>query len=136
MNGILPSISGIPAFALSMILAGIILWGFMRIYTKMTPYHEQELIRSGNAAAAISYSGTLIGFVLGISAAVSNSVNLFDLAIWALIAGAVQCLVFKGMLRSYPTLPQMITEGQIAPAIKLAAVSIAAGLLNAASMTY
>lgn len=136
MNGILPSISGIPAFALSMLLAGIILWGFMRIYTKMTPYHEQELIRSGNTAAAVSYSGTLIGFVLGISAAVSNSVSLFDLAIWSVIAGLVQILVFKGMLRTYPDLPRMISEDRIAPAIKLAAVSIAAGLLNAASMTY
>lgn len=136
MSSFFASIAGLPAFALTMGVASLSLWTFMNVYTKLTPYNEKELIKAGNLAASISYSGTLLGFVLAIASAVRNSVGLLDLIVWSCVAGAVQIAVFRIMLRAYPDLPRRITDAEIAPAMKLAALSLGAGLLNAASMTY
>ena len=47
-------------FALALIVAML----FVVIYIWITPYHEFALIRDGNAAAAISLGGALVGFSL------------------------------------------------------------------------
>lgn len=136
MSEFFASIAGLPDFVLTMGAASVALWIFMKVYTRATPHHETELIKAGNLAASISYSGTLLGFVVAIASAVSNSVSLFDLTIWSFVAGAIQIAVFRVMLTAYPDLPRRITDGEVAPALKLAALSFGAGLLNAASMTY
>lgn len=109
---------------------------FLTIYVHITPYREIALIREGNAAAAASLSGTLIGFVLPLAAAVEHSVNPFDLAIWATIALVVQLLVYLATRVVLPDIGRDIPAGKVASGVFLGALSAGAGILNAASMSY
>jgi putative membrane protein len=94
------------------------------------------LIREGNVAAAISFAGALIGFVLPLASAISHSVNLLDMLAWALIALVAQIIVYAVVARIVHHFAQAIEGGRTAPATLLATVAIAVGLLNAAALTY
>ena len=109
---------------------------FLAIYLHITPYREIALIREGNSAAAASLSGTLIGFVLPLASAVEHSVNPYDLAIWATIALVVQLLVYLATRVVLPGIGRDIPAGKVASGVFLGAVSVSAGILNAASMSY
>ncbi|OGA54865.1 MAG: hypothetical protein A3F77_06110 [Betaproteobacteria bacterium RIFCSPLOWO2_12_FULL_67_28] len=109
---------------------------FLAIYTLVTPYSEIKLIREGNAAAAASISGALIGYILPLASAVTHSVNPWDMMLWAAIALVVQLLVFLAVRLFLPDLTRQITDGKVAAGVFLGAVSLAAGILNAACMTY
>lgn len=109
---------------------------FLAIYVHITPYREIALIREGNSAAAASLSGTLIGFVLPLAAAVEHSVNPYDLAIWASIALVVQLLVYGATRVLLPAVGRDIAAGKVASGVFLGALSVCAGILNAASMSY
>jgi putative membrane protein len=108
---------------------------FLAIYVRITPYREIALIRSGNAAAAVSLSGSLVGFVLPLASAVIHSVNAWDMALWAAIALLVQLLVYFAVRMLVPDVGRQIPDGKIAAGIFLGATSVAAGILNAACMT-
>ena len=109
---------------------------FLAIYVRVTPYPEFALIREGNAAAAASLSGSLLGFVLPLASAVVNSVNAWDMALWAAIALAVQLAVYFVVRLLLPNVASDVPAGKVASGIFLGATSLAAGILNAASMTY
>jgi putative membrane protein len=109
---------------------------FLAIYVYATPYREFALIRQGNAAAAASLSGSLIGFVLPLASAVIHSVNAWDMALWAAIALVVQILVYVAVRLILPGITRHIPEGKTGSGVFLGAVSLAAGILNAACMTY
>ena len=119
-------------FGLSIAFVAIFLW----IYLRITPYHEIQLIREGNTAAAVSLSGTLIGYTLPLASAVIHSVNPWDMMIWALIALVVQILVYVVVKLMVRDVARQITEGKIATGVFLGALSLGAGILNAACMTY
>ena len=109
---------------------------YLAIYVRATPYREFALIRAGNAAAAASLSGSLIGFVLPLASAVVHSVNPWDMALWAAIALAVQIAVYLVVRLLVPDVVRHIPEGKVGAGVFLGVVSLAAGILNAASMTY
>ena len=109
---------------------------FLAIYVRLTPYREIALIREGNCAAAASLSGTLIGFVLPLAAAVEHSINPYDVGIWATIALIVQLLVYLATRMILPDLARDIPAGKVASGAFLGAMSLGAGILNAASMSY
>jgi hypothetical protein len=46
---------------------------FIAIYIRMTPYREMALIREGNMAASFSLSGSILGFVVPLSAPCSTA---------------------------------------------------------------
>ena len=119
-------------FGLSIAFVAIFLW----IYLWITPYHEIQLIREGNVAAAASLSGTLIGYTLPLASAVIHSVNPWDMMLWAAIALVVQILVFIAVRLMVRDIARQITEGKVATGIFLGALSLGAGILNAACMTY
>ena len=56
--------------------------------------------------------------------------------LWALIAAIVQLLVYVAVRYSLLNVSRRIPEGQVATGIVLGTISMAAGLLNAACMTY
>jgi len=118
-------------FGLSIVFVAI----YLAIYVRVTPYREITLIREGNAAAAASLSGSLIGFVLPLASAVIHSVNIWDMALWAAITLGVQLLAYLGVRLLVPDIGRHIPEGKIASGIFLGATSVAAGILNAACMT-
>ena len=133
---LMASFSGFDDFLIYLGIASVLLAVFMAIYLRITPYREIKLIREGNSAAAFSLSGTIIGMVLPLASALEFSVGLIDLAVWATIALVVQILVFVIARVALPNIVQDIPEGKQASGIFLGAISIAAGLLNAAAMTY
>ena len=130
------SIGGLPAFLLYFATSLALLALFLAIYIWITPYRELALIREGNAAAAASLAGTIIGFAIPLAHAVALSANLADMALWGLIALVVQLLVFFAVTRLIPDIARDIPAGKLAPGILLGALSLATGILNAACMTY
>lgn len=129
------SLAGLPAFLLYFALALALLGLFLAIYVTVTPYHEMTLIREGNAAAAISLAGAVVGFVLPLARAVTQSVSALDLVVWGVIALIVQVVVFFVVGKLVPRFADAIKEGRVAGAVLLASLAIGVGLLNAAAMT-
>ena len=130
------SLQGLDEFLVYFGLCLVFLALFLAIYIRVTPYREIQLIREGNSAAAASLSGALIGLVLPLAAAVEHSVNPYDLAIWATIALAVQLLVYAATRLVLPDVGRDIPAGKVASGVFLAAISVGAGILSAASISY
>ena len=130
------SLSGLDDFLLYFALSIVFVVLYLAIYVRATPYREFALIRRGNAAAAASLSGSLLGFVLPLASAVIHSVNPWDMALWAVIALAVQIVVYVVVRLIVPELSRHIPEGKVGAGVFLGSVSLAAGILNAACMTY
>lgn len=130
-------LNGAGHFLVAFGLACLFLMAFKFVYQLVTPYNEKRLIHSGNAAAAITLGGAVIGFALPVASALSETASLVEFAAWALLAGVIQILAFL-VVRTMAVrdLSTRIEAGELPVAIYLAAVSIAVGLLNAASMTY
>lgn len=125
-----------PAFLSYFAVAIVLVAVFLLVYVNVTPYQEFALIRAGNTAAAITLSGALLGFAMPIANVIAHSDTLADLAAWGGIAGVVQILTYLVARFSMPQLNEDIPAGKIAPAIMLAALSLAVGLIDAACMTY
>ena len=130
------SIRGIDEFLIYLVASLILLALFIAIYIWITPYRELALIREGNAAAAASLSGTVLGFSIPLAHAIAQSLNLAEMALWGVIALVVQLLVFFAMTRLTPGIVRDIPAGKIAPGMLLGSLSLATGILNAACMTY
>lgn len=113
-----------------------LLFCFQLTYMAFTPYKETELIKGGNTAAATAYVGAIAGFVLPLASALAHSISLLDFALWGIVAGIVQVGVYAVVRLFYRDLADSIVAGKLSQAIKLAGVSVAVGILNAASMTY
>jgi putative membrane protein len=128
--------TGAVAFALAFVVAGLFTLAFKILYQLVTPYRERQLIRDGNVAAALALAGALIGYVLPLASALSQTVSLPEFAAWAALAGVIQIVAFTVVrLVALPDVKQRIENGEISTAIYLMAISIAVGVLNAASMT-
>ena len=130
------SLAGLGSFLGYFALAVLFVVFYLAVYVRVTPYREFALIRNGNAAAAASVSGSLLGFVLPLASAVMHSVNPLDMAIWAVVALVVQIVVYLVMRALMPGIVRHIPEGRVGAGVILGAVSLAAGILNAACMTY
>lgn len=133
-------LQGLPHFLGYLIGALVLLIAFMYCYSRITPHHEWTLIREGNAAAATAYAGSIVGFTLPLYSAMANSISFIDFLLWGIIAFGVQLATFFGlkmMLKKQgESLSLHITEGHMAYGILVGSVSIAVGLINAASMTW
>ena len=128
------TISTLPSFAAFFAVAVLVLAVFVAIYMQATPYAELALVREGNVAAAVSLGGTLVGLALPVANVVRNSHALLDVAVWGVVACVVQLLAYAAARLAIPQLAKDIPAGKVAPAIFLAALSIAVGLVNAACM--
>ena len=109
---------------------------FVAIYIRITPYREMQLIREGNMAASFSLSGAILGFIVPLASAIQHSVSLIDMAIWGLIAMAVQILAFVVVKLCIPSITRDIPEGKGAQGFFLGSLSLGVGLLNAACMSF
>jgi putative membrane protein len=130
------SLSGFDEFLIYAGLAVVFVYAYMILYLWITPYDEVKLIKEGNVAAAVSLSGAVLGFTFPLAAAISNSLNPWDMMLWGLIAAAVQILVYVAVRFTLLNVVRRIPDGQVATGIVLAAISVSAGILNAACMTY
>jgi len=130
------SFAGFDDFLVYLALALVLLALFIVIYIRVTPYREMALIREGNMAASFSLSGSLLGFIIPLAAAVQHSVSLVDMAIWGLIAMVVQIAAFVVVKLLIPSITEDIPAGKGAQGFFLGSLSLGVGLLNAACMSY
>jgi putative membrane protein len=130
-----PDLSGVSAHLLYFVIAIGAVMLFVAIYTAITPYREITLIRQGNTAAAISLGGAILGYTCPLAQAVAQSGNLADMLVWSTVALVAQLVAYGVTRLILPHLSADVNEGKIAPAIFLAALSVAIGILNAAAMS-
>jgi putative membrane protein len=130
------SFAGFDNFLVYLAITLVLLRVFVSIYIRVTPHPEFTLIREGNIGAAFSLGGAMLGFVIPLGAAVRYSVNLVDMAIWGVIALAVQIAAFVVVRLSVPTVCDDITKGNTAQGFFLGCTALAAGILNASCMSF
>lgn len=129
-------LSGVPNFLAYFALSIVLLLLFAFVYSRLTPHHEFVLIKENKSAAAIAFGGSLLGFVLPLHSAISNSVSLVDCALWGVVALIVQLLTFLALRLFIGDLSARIARDEVASGIFVAAAAVSVGLLNAACMTY
>ena len=130
------AISGLPFFLLYFAIAVVLVALYLFVYARLTAHNEFALIRQNVLSAAVSLGLSLIGFALPLSSAIVHARNVIDLVIWGLVAMTVQIVVYWLVRLVVPNLSERIASGELASALFLGAASLAAGIINAASMTY
>jgi putative membrane protein len=128
--------TGIMKFLAYFISSLVLTTLFLIVYMRITPYNEFDLIDKGNTAAACSLSGALFGFIIPLASAIIHSVNFFDMLVWGAVALGVQVLVYLLVKQLFKGLPTAIEEGIVSKGLFLGALSMGAGILNAACMSY
>ena len=127
---------GLPTFLSYFATAVVLVTVYLTVYTLATPHNEFALIRANNLAAATALGLSLLGFALPVASAIFHAQSLVDCLVWGLIALAVQLAVYWLVRLLLPGLSDKIAGNQVGPALFLGLVSLAVGILNAASMTY
>lgn len=136
MRQVMDSFAGFDNFLIYLAVSLVLLRVFVSIYIRVTPHPEFTLIREGNMGAAFSLGGAILGFVIPLGASIRYSVNLVDMAIWGVIALAVQIAAFVVVRLSVPTVCDDIIKGNAAQGFFLGCTALAAGVLNAACMSF
>ena len=122
-------------YLLHLATAVALVMAYFVIYTRMTPYDEVHLIRSGNRAAALSLGGTLVGFALPICSALLHTPNYSQFLGWAAGAMLVQLLVFQVATRLLKMSKDQIEADNAAFGGLLGAISLSIGLVNAGAIS-
>ena len=101
------------------------------IYTLVTPYSEIKLIRQGNVAAAISFSGAMLGLAIPLAAAMSTSVNPIDILLWGLLALLIMLTIYWLVDHLLKGIPEKVEQGDCAAATALAGIKLATAIVLA-----
>ncbi len=105
---------------------------FVVFYTYVTPFDEILLIRQGNAAAALSLGGAVIGFSLTVASCIAHTPDYQQFLLWAAGALFAQLSAYLVTTRLFRISKDHIETGNVAFGGILGAVSIAVGAVNAA----
>ena len=116
--------------AVSLILLGV---GAV-IYALMSPHREIQEIRDGNAAAAVSFGGVLLGLAVPLAFSLTASTSIEELGLWGVAIVAVQLLLFRVVDFVLKGLPQRVQEGEVPAAVVLVSAKMACALLLAAAV--
>ena len=112
-------------FPLTLLHAGV---------TLLMPHKEIALIREGNAAAALSLGGVMVGLAIPLAVSLSASTSIVEIAVWGAATVAVQLLVFRIVDMVLRGLPQRIQDGEVAAAALLIGAKLATALVLAAAV--
>jgi putative membrane protein len=126
--------SGFPHFLGHSLLAMVILFASAALYILLTPHKEIALIRNGNAAAAVSLGGVLVGLAIPLAASLKTSLNLIEIGLWGVATMVVQLLVFRIVDMVLRGLPKRIQEGEMSAAALLVGAKLATALVVAAAV--
>ncbi|KQP31235.1 hypothetical protein ASF49_11755 [Methylobacterium sp. Leaf104] len=130
------SIAGLGPFLAYLAVALGLVAVYLAVYLQATGHREIALIRRNNLAAAIALGGSLVGYTLPLAVSIHNAQSILDCIVWGLVALIVQVTVYLATRLLLPDLSRRIEAGETAAATLLAASSLAAGILDAAAMTY
>jgi putative membrane protein len=126
--------SGLPMLLLQFVLVLALLVAGIFIYMAITPFHERELLRNGNPAAATVLGGALVALAVPLAALLATTGALLDILVWGVVAVLLQLLTVAIVSHLFRAMRVMIEAGQVAGAIPLVAAQLSKGLLNAAAM--
>ena len=126
--------SGLPTLLLQFVLVLALLVAGIFIYMAITPFHERELLRNGNPAAATVLGGALVALAIPLAALLATTGALLDILVWGVVAVLLQLLTVAIVSHLFRAMRVMIEAGQVAGAIPLVAAQLSIGLLNAAAM--
>ncbi len=135
MEAILNSLlTGLPFLLLHSSVTFAMLVSGLIVYAWVTPYDELALIKAGNTAAAITLSGAVIGFAIPLAVTLKTSLNTWDIILWGLVTLILMIIAYRVMNLVIRDFEKRVQNDEIGPAILLAAVKIAVGLIAAASV--
>jgi putative membrane protein len=100
----------------------------------VTPFHERELVRNGNPAAATVLGGALVALAIPLAALLATTGSFLDILVWGVVAVLLQLLTVVVVSHLLRGMRAMVEAGQVAAAIPLVAAQLSIGLLNAAAM--
>lgn len=129
------SLAHVSDYSIWLLTALAVVWLFAAIYVRITPYKEFELIKAGNAAAALSLGGALLGFSIVLAAVVIHSINYIDLLVWSGVGAVTQIFAYAAVRLSIRDIAGGIERGCIAHGTFLGICSLATGLVTAAAVT-
>ncbi|WP_304166496.1 DUF350 domain-containing protein [Phenylobacterium aquaticum] len=124
-------------FPLTLMHAGVtvlILFMGSALYVLLTPHKEITLIREGNAAAAISLGGVMLGLAIPLAVSLTASTSIIEIGIWGAATVMVQLLIFRLVDLVLRGLPQRIQEGEVSAAALLVGAKLATALILAAAV--
>jgi putative membrane protein len=130
------SLAGLPAFAIYFIVSVALCVVFLIVYIRIAPHEEFELIaHHGNASAAVALGMSLVAFAIPLASAIYHSAHILDCIVWGVVSLLVQIAAFLLARIGQPNLSKRIANNELAAALWLGFVSLAAGVLSAASMS-
>ncbi len=103
-------------------------------YARLSPHREIQEVRDGNAAAAVSFGGVLIGLAIPLAVSLTASTSVPELLLWGASVTLLQLLLFRLADLLFRGLPQRVEEGDVAAAVLLVAAKVACALLIAAAV--
>src|SRR3954451_18646243 len=106
--------SGLPTLLahFGLVLALLIVGIF--VYMAVTPFHERELLRGGNPAAATVLGGALVALAIPLAALLATTGALLDILVWGVVAVFLQLLTVVVVSHLLRGMRRMIEAGQVA----------------------
>jgi putative membrane protein len=126
--------SGLPLTLMHAAITLVMLVLGTALYALLTPHKEIKLIREGNAAAALSLGGVMVGLAIPLATSLSASVSLLEITLWGVTTIFIQLLVFRVTDMLLKGLPERISDGEVAAAALLVGAKIATALILAAGV--
>ncbi len=81
---------GLPALLAHFgLVLGLLIVGIF-VYMAVTPFHERELMRAGNTAAATVLGGALVALAIPLAALLATTGPLLDILVWGIVAVILQ----------------------------------------------
>jgi putative membrane protein len=127
--------TGFPVTLLHAGVTVVILFAAAAVYLVLTPHKEIALIREGNAAAATSMAGVMLGLAIPLAVSLKASTSLIELALWGAATVLVQLLIFRVVDLVLHGLPKRIQDGEMAAATMLVGAKLATALILAAAVS-
>ncbi len=123
--------NGFPYLIFYLLLVTAIYIVGLTVYVKLTPHKEIALIQEGNMAAAISFSGLVIGLALPLAACLVMKIGLIDVLVWGVVSTLLQLFLFRIADMVFAGMPARISDGEVAAATVLAAFKLAGSIILA-----
>ncbi len=135
MEAVLQSfLNGFPVLLMHFSVTLLMLVAGAVIYQMITPYNELDLIRGGNIAAALSFSGALVGLALPLAVCMARSLNLWDIIIWGCLTLFIQLIAYRIGDALLKDLPKRIENGELSAATTIVGIKLSVAMINAAAI--
>ncbi len=135
MEAVLQSfLNGFPVLLMHFSITLLMLIAGAVIYQMITPYNELDLIRGGNIAAALSFSGALVGLALPLAVCMARSLNLWDIIIWGCLTLFIQLIAYRIGDALLKDLPKRIGNGELSAATTIVGIKLSVAMINAAAV--